>query len=1070
MGCAKDPDRIWSQGLLPRSGVRGPALSLGRLGPFRQKRQDWPSRHIVFESHFPVDDVPIQRAQEPGVRRAQVKRKCMWTATTVAVICVVFGITDSGARNSGEPSGGSQIIELGEVPQGLKPSEWGNIRERIHEAEYQYAWHRPSKAYVAPNRTHGWQTALSSGGLRVQPGFSQKGAGWEWKMRLAAWGSPGQLCPIPNEPVQTIDGRRITYRWDEGLTEWYINDSRGIEQGFTIQSPPAGMTPDGSLVLEMSLETGLSPRLSGDGKAVLFQDPSGHTILRYADLRVTDSSGKALPSRLELASSCPVPCTVSLAPDPSSLAHPDLRLADHGLSPSRLTPHHLRHDLDAMPLAPHASRHLIRIMIDDRGSVYPLTVDPLLTTEVKKVTALDSAAYDYFGQSVAVSGDTLVVGAFRASVAGQRQGAAYVFYRNQGGADNWGEVKKLVASDGAADDFFGNSVSVTGETIVVGAHSHNGYRGTAYVFSRNQGGADNWGQVKKLIASDGAVEDIFGQSVSVSGDTLVVGAHCVRVGGNSYQGAVYLFQRNHGGVDNWGEVKKLVAADGAAYDEFGFSLSLDGDALVVGAHYAAIGDNSDQGAAYVFYRNQGGADNWGQVKKLVASAGMNPEGFGHSVSVSGDTVAVGLLWASASSVGGAAYLFSRNQGGVDNWGEMKKLTVTTGSHFGHSVAVSGDILVVGQLSGFFSGDPSGAATVFQRNQGGPDDWGQVEKLTPSDGETGDDFGFSVAVDGDTVVVGASMESSGGTGAAYVFSIEWIPARSDFNADSRSDILWYHGSGTLGIWLIEGTSVASTGVPGVLPAGWEVRGTGEFNGDGNSDILLYHTASGTRGIWLICGTSVCGSGVPGSLPPGWEIKGLGDFNGDGKTDILLYHTASGTVGVWLIDGTAVASTGVPGTLGDLDWQIRGVGDFNGDRKADILWYHVPSGTLGVWLMNGTAVASTGVPGMLGDLNWQVREVADFDGDRKADVLWYHVPSGTLGIWLINGAAVASTGVAGSASTKWQVKGAGDYNADGKADVLWYHTPSGGVGMWLMNGTAVSSTGICGSADTNWKIVE
>ena len=128
-------------------------------------------------------------------------------------------------------------------------------------------------------------------------------------------------------------------------------------------------------------------------------------------------------------------------------------------------------------------------------------------------------------------------------------------------------------------------------------------------------------QLTKLTAADGAYDDRFGTSVSLSGDTVVVGAHTANVGGNADQGAAYVFYRNQGGPDAWGQVVKLTAVDGAAGDNFGLSVSLSGDTVVVGAFYANVGGNVDQGAAYVFYRDQGGPDAWGQVAKLTAADG-----------------------------------------------------------------------------------------------------------------------------------------------------------------------------------------------------------------------------------------------------------------------------------------------------------------------------------------------------------------------------------------------------------------------------------------------------------------
>jgi hypothetical protein len=165
-------------------------------------------------------------------------------------------------------------------------------------------------------------------------------------------------------------------------------------------------------------------------------------------------------------------------------------------------------------------------------------------------------------------------------------------------------VKQLSASDGAASDGFGRSVAVSGDTIVVGAYQDdvgaNANQGSAYVFQRNQGGADQWGQVKQLVASDGAVDDEFGVSVAVSGDTIVVGAYFDDVGANANQGSAYVFQRNQGGADQWGHVRQLTASDGAINDWFGGSVAMSGDTIAVGAYLDDVGANTNRGSAYVF--------------------------------------------------------------------------------------------------------------------------------------------------------------------------------------------------------------------------------------------------------------------------------------------------------------------------------------------------------------------------------------------------------------------------------------------------------------------------------------
>jgi hypothetical protein len=332
---------------------------------------------------------------------------------------------------------------------------------------------------------------------------------------------------------------------------------------------------------------------------------------------------------------------------------------------------------------------------------------------------------------VAISGDTVVVGAPGENNAGNLSGAAYVFERNKGlSADYWGQVAKLTASDAGDGDEFGYSVSISGDTIVVGApweQGSAGYdRGSAYIFTRNEDGADKWGQVKKLLASDEQNYAYFGRSVAISGDTVVVGAF--RDGASdSERGAAYVFERNQGGAaDNWGEVTKLTASDGENGDRFGNSVAISNDTIVVGAYLEDGWMMDDRGAAYVFARNRGGvADSWGEVKKLLALDMVAGDEFGKSVAISGDTVVVGADLEDAGgylSNRGAAYIFERNQGGVgDNWGQVTKLVASGGAvsdYFGHSVAISDDTVIVGAYGkdgGPFSPD-HGAAYVFTLQQ------------------------------------------------------------------------------------------------------------------------------------------------------------------------------------------------------------------------------------------------------------------------------------------------------------------------------------------------------------------
>jgi len=393
--------------------------------------------------------------------------------------------------------------------------------------------------------------------------------------------------------------------------------------------------------------------------------------------------------------------------------------------------------------------------------------------EVSKATASDAAAGDIFGWAVAGSGDTFVVGAYRNSDAGSNSGSAYLFERNQGGGGRWGEVRKLTASDAAGNDEFGYSVAISGDTALVGADGNNGL-GAAYVFFRNQGGVDSWGEVAKLVPSDGLPDDwiYFGTSVAISGSTAVVGAYGDDDAGPN-SGSAYVFERNQGGADSWGEVAKLTASDAAGGDWFGDGVSISGDTVVVTAQ-RNMDAGADTGSAYVFSRNQGGADSWGEVAKLLASDATAGDWFGKSAAISGDTVVVGAMYEdSVATDSGSAYVFSRNQGGADSWGEVTKLVASDAQgwdFFGWSVAISGDMLVVGANQDDHVASNAGSAYVFSRNQNGADNWGEVTKLVAADSAETDSFGVSVAITGDKVVVGAEGDDDDGpnSGSAYVF--------------------------------------------------------------------------------------------------------------------------------------------------------------------------------------------------------------------------------------------------------------------------------------------------------------
>jgi hypothetical protein len=254
--------------------------------------------------------------------------------------------------------------------------------------------------------------------------------------------------------------------------------------------------------------------------------------------------------------------------------------------------------------------------------------------EARKVTSPSQQTFAYFGFTVAIDGDAVVVGESGGGEDGS--GRAYIYERERGGPDNWGLARTLVSSDGAGAPSFGSGVAISGNTVLVGASgAAPNTTGAAYVFERDAGGAGNWGEVRKITASDGQPLDSFGRGVALSGDTAVVGAEGATIGGLAV-GAAYVFERNQGGADNWGEVKKLIASDGQFADLFGEKIAIDGDTAFIGARgkdYMFM----DAGAAYIFERNRGGPDNWGEVRMFASPDPNALAEFGGSVAINDDT-------------------------------------------------------------------------------------------------------------------------------------------------------------------------------------------------------------------------------------------------------------------------------------------------------------------------------------------------------------------------------------------------------------------------------------------------
>jgi hypothetical protein len=344
-------------------------------------------------------------------------------------------------------------------------------------------------------------------------------------------------------------------------------------------------------------------------------------------------------------------------------------------------------------------RGRLLIRVDDRDALYPLRIDPFL--QQAELTASDGVARDRFGFSVAISGSTIVVGAISHG-ANEFQPAAYVFTMPASGWANATQSAELTASDGGAGDGFGDSVAISGSTIVVGAPYHtvgaNGLQGAAYVFAMPASGWATATQSAELAASDGAVLDEFGSSVAISGSTIVVGAPYHTVGANEQQGAAYVFAMPASGWANATQSAELTASDGGAGDAFGFSVAISGSTIVAGARSHNVGANEHEGAAYVFTMPVSGWANASQSAELTASDGGAGNGFGLSVAISGSAIVAGSRFG-GNEHQGAAYLFTMPASGWANATQSAELTASDGARGdgsdGLPVAISGSTIVVG---------------------------------------------------------------------------------------------------------------------------------------------------------------------------------------------------------------------------------------------------------------------------------------------------------------------------------------------------------------------------------------
>ena len=705
----------------------------------------------------------------------------------------------------------------GAVPAGVASSDWAGIRAARDAASHAPVA-RPDGSRVARNPGQQWTTAFDGRGFTVTPDHGD----WSWGLELLEGG--GRKFGSAGSFAESRSGR-IEVRRDADLTEWFVNDARGLEQGWTFHRRPLGGA--GGVMLSLAVRGGLKPRVAAVDDGLEFLDATGAAVLRYGGLKAWDADGRILAARFE-----------------------------------------------------HAAGGRVRIRVDDANARYPVTVDPVAQQVYLK--ASNTGAFDNFGHAVAISGDTAVVGApsensgatgingNQADESAASSGAAYVFVRNAG---VWTQQAYLKPSNTGDLDQFGWSVAISGDTIVVGAYLEdseatgvNGNQtlngaplaGAAYVFVRNAG---VWTQQAYLKASNTEASDLFGSAVAVSGDTIVVGANRESSGSTGVNGsgtnnsaplsgAAYVFFRSGA---TWTQQAYLKASDTAASAEFGSSVGVSGETVVVGAPLA----DGYAGAVHVFVRS--GAT-WSHQAKLVASNAAAGARFGYAVGISGETLVAGARGEASAATGvngnqtdssapdaGAAYVFTRSGAAWTQQAYLKASNTGAGDGFGEAVAIDGETVVVGAFGedgaatgidgdgASNSASAAGAAYVFSRSLGV---WFQAGYLKASNTGAGDWFGGAVALSGDTVLAGAPREAGGSSGingvqssnsasasgAAYAFIVT-PPAPPEIVVEpaGAAELLdgagvWDFGSSATGHGMLQALTVRNTGSGPLLLTG------------------------------------------------------------------------------------------------------------------------------------------------------------------------------------------------------------------------------------------------------------
>ena len=842
------------------------------------------------------------------------------SALGLALMALVLPCVHSGAgvdaRVAGSAQGNGEQGQREAMPalQGAQAREYlektddgRSLAEAVTAARFGLKWQDRSPfggeggGYLGMSHVQNLNAWFGPEGVTIRPTLTEeeRDKAWRLGMRLKAYGYGAGLTDAPPVVTQKVEENRIEYvRSDSGLritdygltdnsdssgqvvsrlfnpqsptrnprlTEWYENKAAGVEQGFTIAAPPARgplAAGDEPLRLVVTLAGDLRARAKQDGSQVELLDRRGAAVLSYGQLAAKDANGRALPARME---------------------------AD-------------------------AEGSEIALTVDDRAAVYPIEVDPITATLEQKLTRpSNQQAGAEFGDAVAISGNTAVVGAWLEDLGGSvDEGKVYIFTRS---GSTW--TFKFSTFPSHSDSAqCGWSVAIGGEnTVAFGCPGDNSNAGAAALIHTN----NDWSTATITSLTLGFLEkgDRFGESVALDqfNRTVFVGAPFFTNNTTiPHAGNLWVMDLD----SNFTITSTTHLEVRTAEAHFGASVATKGDSLIIGV----------PGAGFVELHKQSPNGSWPFVTQLFPGDGAPGDMFGYSVAIDGDKAVVGapLNDNAKGTDAGAAYVFVRGSNGT--WTQQQKLIASDGidqDHFGQSVAIDGNMIVVGSPyfgSKTFTGTRgNGRAYVFTHQVNNT--WTEQAIVSALfDGAAGDKFGIGVGISGDTVISGAEHAAPGGTsdaGAAFVHRLSCVAPAFFFTLDINFS---FSTSRTV----CPGDSLAINnsldgGSPftlGTAPLSWQWRKNGVNIPGATARALTINDASASdAGSYDVIVTNSCGGEI--SEPFTLTVHSLTinptsqNFSASGSNGIVNVSSSSGSCG-WTAQSNAPWITVTSGASG------------------------------------------------------------------------------------------------------------------------------------------------------------